>query len=117
MIIQLKIPNIHMKQNRILKLKLYLRNSLFFFIGFLLVLRRYGDLSHRGPLVIVVIWIALGLLSCVWLRSSILKSENDSSYNYTKDVILVILHSIYLTTLLWKGSSTYVQRRTVDDDV
>lgn len=87
------------------------------FSGFLAVLRRHGDLSHRGPLVILVIWIAIALLSCIWLRSSILKFEHDSSHNYTNDVILVCLHSIYCLTLLFKGSSTYVQRRSADDDV
>lgn len=90
--------------------------SFFYYSGFLAVLRRRGDLSHRGPLVILVIWIALALLSCIWLRSSILKFRHDSSHDYTNDLILVCLHSTYFLTLLLRGSSTYVQRRA-DDDV
>lgn len=86
-------------------------------IGLLLVLRRHGDLSHRGPLVILVIWIALALLSCIWLHSSIIKIQEDSTHNWAKDAISVALHSIYLLTLLYKGTSTFVPRRTMRDNV
>lgn len=84
-------------------------------IGFLAVLRRHGDLSHRGPLIILVIWIALALLSCIWLRSSILEFQHQPAHDFTTDIILVCLHSLYFLTLLFKGSSSYVQRRAIDD--
>lgn len=86
-------------------------------LGFLLVLRCHGGLSHRGPLITLVFWIALALLSCIWLRSSVIKSQNETSHNYTNDAILVGLHSLYFMTLLFKGSSTYVQRRTIEPTV
>lgn len=86
-------------------------------IGFLLVLRRHGGLSHRGPLIILVIWIALALLSCIWLHSSIIKSKNDPTHIWAKDAILVAMHSLYFITLLSRGSSTYVQRRAMHIDV
>lgn len=79
--------------------------------GFLLVLRNHGDLSHRGPLLILVIWIALALLSGIWLRSAI--TAND----WIDAAILVALHSVYMLSLIFKGNSTYVQRRTFASDV
>lgn len=73
--------------------------------------RQHGDLSHRGPLFIIVIWIALALLSCISLRTSI------SAGKYTNDAILVTLHAFYCLSLIPKGSSTYVQRRAMQSDV
>lgn len=75
------------------------------------MLRSHGDLSHRGPLFIVVIWIALALLSCITLRLDI------STEKWATSVVLVVLHAIYFLTLILRGSSTYVQRRTLANDV
>ncbi|XP_031634883.1 multidrug resistance-associated protein 7 [Contarinia nasturtii] len=79
-------------------------------IGFLLVLRNHGNLSHRGPLFILVIWIALALLSGIWLRTAIY------SKNWLNAAILVALHFVYLLSLMLKGNSTYIQRRTLQVD-
>lgn len=81
------------------------------FSGFLLVLRNHGNLSHRGPLNILVLWIALALLSCIWLRSAI------SMKNWTNAAILVGLHAVYFLSLCFKGNSTYIQRRVLETDV
>lgn len=81
------------------------------FTGFLLVLRNHGDLSHRGPLFILVIWIALAMLSGIWLRSAI------SADSWQNAAVLVVLHAIYLVSLILKGQSTYIQRRALDIDV
>lgn len=75
------------------------------------MLRNHGDLSHRGPLFILVIWIALALLSCIWLRTAI------SANSWTNAAILVVLHAVYLISLLLKGNSTYIQRRALDNEV
>lgn len=75
------------------------------------MLRNHGDLSHRGPLFILVIWIALALLSCIWLRTAFI------SNSWQNAVILVVLHAVYLISLIFKGNSTYIQRRTLDRDV
>ena len=81
------------------------------FTGFLLVLRNHGDLNHRGPLFILVIWIALAMLSGIWLRSAI------SAGSWQNAAVLVVLHAIYLLSLILKGQSTYIQRRALDNDV
>lgn len=81
------------------------------------MLRRHGELSHRGPLVILVIWIALALLSFIWLRSSIIKSQENPAHKWQIDAVLVALHTLYFLTLLFKGSSIYIQRRTLQNDV
>lgn len=73
--------------------------------------RHHGDLNHRGPLFILVIWIVLALLACIALRTSILSGK------YTNDAILVTLHAVYFLSLLPNGSSTYVQRRAMQSDV
>lgn len=82
-----------------------------FYTGFLLVLRNHGDLNHRGPLPILVIWITLALLSCIWLKTNI------SLNKWSTAAALVVLHGVYFLSLLLKGSSVYVQRRTLDTDV
>lgn len=75
------------------------------------MLRHRGELTHRGPVFIIVVWIAIALLSCIWLRSSI--SENK----WKNAAILVSLHAVYFLTLIFKGSSTYVLRRALEIDV
>lgn len=87
-----------------------------FFTGFLLVLRNHGELSHRGPLIIIVNWIALALLCCVWLRTNLATADNYH-YNWPDDGILVSLHFLYFLSLIPKGSATYVQRRTRENNV
>lgn len=78
-----------------------------FIAGFLFSLRHHGDKSHRGPLLIIVVWITLALLSFVWLFQ-------NSSHNKIVDQIAAALHVVYGLTLTLKGSATYV-RRTRDD--
>lgn len=78
------------------------------------MLRKHGALSHRGPLPILVVWIALALLSCIWLRTSIISVTGDK---WETGATLVALHAVYFVSLLLKGSSTYVQRRALENDV
>lgn len=75
------------------------------------MLRNHGDLSHRGPLFILVIWIAICLLSVIWLRTAI------SANNWQNAAVLVVLHAVYFISLILKGKSTYIQRRALDSDV
>lgn len=72
-----------------------------------MVLRHHGDLSHRGPVSILVIWIAIALLSAIWLHTSI------SLDKWKNAAILVSLHGVYFLSLVFKGSSTYVRRRAM----
>lgn len=76
-----------------------------------MVLRNHGGSSHRGPLPILVVWIALALLSCIWLRTSISLNKWETA------AASVVLHAIYFLSLLLKGTATYVQRRTLANDV
>lgn len=80
-------------------------------LGFLLVLRQHGDLSHRGPLFVLVTWMALALLSCVWLK---IRYERDDWLDYA---ISFGLYFVYGIAVIGKGSSAFVQRHTYSDDV
>lgn len=70
-------------------------------------------MSHRGPLFILVVWIALALLAFVWLGTD----TNNSAVTYGCDVATTALFAVYGISLIFKGSATYVRRRRTTDDV
>uniref|UniRef100_A0A1A9WKS6 ABC-type xenobiotic transporter n=1 Tax=Glossina brevipalpis TaxID=37001 RepID=A0A1A9WKS6_9MUSC len=70
--------------------------------GHLLSSRRVGELSHRGPLLMLVVWLAIFVLDAIWLRSSL-----DFDW-WPWSVIIFLLDICYLTTLLPKGRAIYV---------
>uniref|UniRef100_A0A1I8QDH6 ABC-type xenobiotic transporter n=1 Tax=Stomoxys calcitrans TaxID=35570 RepID=A0A1I8QDH6_STOCA len=77
--------------------------------GYLLSLRRFGDLSHRGPLVMTVMWLAVLVLDVVWLRSS-------RHFDWWPWSLVTVLFDIsYGITLLPKGKAIYVAQRFQQD--
>lgn len=72
---------------------------------------RSGVLSHRGPLIMNVCWSIVFMLSIIWLRS---KWDQDLEQFAGARVIL---HTIYLLTLLPRGQAQLVRRRrTINDE-
>lgn len=81
------------------------------FTGFLLVLRQHGDLSHRGPLFVLVTWISLFLLSGVWLKIRLNRGD------WILYVISFALHLFYGLSMIVRGSSVFVQRHSYTRNV
>lgn len=76
----------------------------------MLSLRRFGVISHRGPLVMTVMWLAIFVLDAVWLRSS-------RHYDWWPWSLFTILLDIcYGLTLLPKGNATYAAQRFQQDN-
>lgn len=84
---------------------------LLLFVGFLLSLRSHGQIGHRGPLLIGVLWITLFLLSVVWLRTSIL------SNNWPWAAGFLFLHCIYAVSLIPNGNAVIIDRGNTDEEV
>lgn len=75
----------------------------------LLSIRYHGEIDHRGPLIIIVLWLTIFALSLVWLKTSL-------KYTYWPWALLnVIFNSLYAATLLPNGSATLLRRRNIDD--
>lgn len=72
-----------------------------FILGYLLSCRRFGELSHRGPLIIIVLWLAVFVLDAVWLRSS----RHFSWWPWSLATLL--LDICYGLTLIPKGEAAY----------
>ncbi|XP_053697505.1 ATP-binding cassette sub-family C member 10 [Sabethes cyaneus] len=80
-------------------------------IGFLGSSFRRGTLSHRGPLVIIVLWTSLLALSAIWVHTNI---RSDYWAWYVGDLLLYVA---YGSTLIAPGSANYLRvQRTVDDE-
>ena len=77
----------------------------FLFQGYLLTSRRFGELSHRGTLVIIVMWLAISVMDAVWLRSS-------RHYDWWPwSLVTLLLDIFYGLTLIPKGKATYIGPR------
>lgn len=77
---------------------------MFSFAGFLLSLRTNGTKSHRGPLLIGVVWILLFVLTIIWTRSTL---RTDRQY---WSIAAICLHSMYAVSLIPSGKAAYVNR-------
>ncbi|XP_055546475.1 ATP-binding cassette sub-family C member 10 [Wyeomyia smithii] len=80
-------------------------------IGFLGSSIRRGSLSHRGPLVIIVLWTSLLALSAIWVHTNL-----RSAYwpYYVGDLLLYVGYGL---TLIAPGNAHYVRlQRTSDDE-
>ncbi|XP_075152571.1 ATP-binding cassette sub-family C member 10 [Haematobia irritans] len=80
-------------------------------LGYLLTLKRCGGISHRGPLVMMVMWLSILVLDAVWLRSS-LKYEW-----WPYNLATFLLDISYGITLLPKGNAIYVVQRFQEDSM
>lgn len=59
----------------------------------------------------IVIWLSIALMACVWLRTSPMLDKLESA------AIALSLHAIYAFSLLFSGRATFISRRTIDADV
>ncbi|KAH8269735.1 hypothetical protein KR018_008658 [Drosophila ironensis] len=69
--------------------------------GFLLTARQYGELSHRGSLLINVVWLTVVVLDGVWLRTS------RHFVWWPWSLATLICDLLFALTLLPKGSAVY----------
>ncbi|KAH8412794.1 hypothetical protein KR009_005755, partial [Drosophila setifemur] len=69
--------------------------------GFLLTARQYGELSHRGSLLINVVWLTVVVLDGVWLRTS----RHFDWWPWSLATLLCDL--LFGFTLIPKGSAVY----------
>ncbi|XP_039502253.1 ATP-binding cassette sub-family C member 10 [Drosophila santomea] len=69
--------------------------------GFLLTARQYGELSHRGSLLINVVWLTVVVLDAVWLRTS----RHFSWWPWSLATLVCDL--LFGATLIPKGSAVY----------
>ncbi|KAH8258579.1 hypothetical protein KR038_011973, partial [Drosophila bunnanda] len=69
--------------------------------GFLLTARQYGELSHRGSLLINVVWLTVVVLDGVWLRTS----RHFAWWPWSLATLLCDL--LFGATLIPKGSAVY----------
>lgn len=60
----------------------------------------------------IVLWISLALLSCVWLRTSIMQNKQP-----LVALIAFVLHGVYGFSLLFRGSAIHVYRRSAEQSV
>lgn len=67
--------------------------------GYLLSSRRFGELSHRGSLSLIVLWSSVFVLDVVWLRSSLSQSF------WPWSLATVIMDIAYGLTLIPKGAA------------
>ncbi|XP_055853767.1 ATP-binding cassette sub-family C member 10 [Episyrphus balteatus] len=67
--------------------------------GYLLSSRKFGELSHRGSLSLMVLWSSVFVLDVVWLRSSLSKSF------WPWSLATVLMDIMYGLTLIPKGSA------------
>uniref|UniRef100_A0A182MWB3 ABC-type xenobiotic transporter n=1 Tax=Anopheles culicifacies TaxID=139723 RepID=A0A182MWB3_9DIPT len=77
---------------------------------FLLSTIRKGSLSHRGPLVLIVLWTSLFALHAIWLHTN-LYTDYWSWY-----ATQLVLHLIYGATLVAPGNAHYVRLRRTEDE-
>lgn len=82
----------------------------FIHLGFLLTLRRYGGISHRGPLLIGVTWSTMYLLSAIWL-------VKGSSYFWPWSIVVIVMHSIYAISLIPAGDARLIISSQIQQDV
>ncbi|XP_073826163.1 ATP-binding cassette sub-family C member 10 [Musca autumnalis] len=78
--------------------------------GYLLSSRNFGNVNHRGPLVMTVMWLAVFVLDAVWLRSS----RHFDWWPWSLATLLLDL--CYVVTLLPKGNAVYVAQRLPHQD-
>uniref|UniRef100_A0A182QDF7 Multidrug resistance-associated protein 7 n=1 Tax=Anopheles farauti TaxID=69004 RepID=A0A182QDF7_9DIPT len=77
---------------------------------FLLSSVRKGSLSHRGPLVLIVLWTSLFALCAIWLHTNL---HTDYWLWY---VAHLSLYLCYGGTLVVPGNAHYVRLRRTDDE-
>lgn len=82
--------------------------SFFVHLGFLLTHRRYGVVSHRGPLFLVVVWCVMYLLSAIWIFKG-----NPWPWSF----VAIIMHSLYACTLIPSGDARIVTHNQIQHDV
>lgn len=82
--------------------------SFFVHLGFLLTHRRYGDVGHRGPLFLGVVWCVMYLLSIVWVFKG-----TPWSWSY----LVVAMQSVYGLTLLPSGNARIITLNQIQEDV
>ncbi|XP_058124847.1 ATP-binding cassette sub-family C member 10 [Anopheles ziemanni] len=78
--------------------------------GFLLSSVRKGSLSHRGPLVLIVLWTSLLALCSIWLHTNV---RTDFWLWYLAHLALYLC---YGGTLILPGNAHYLRPRRTEDD-
>lgn len=80
-------------------------------IGFLVSSLKRGSLSHRGPLVIIVLWTSLLALSCIWVHTNI---HSEYWVWYVADLIF---YACFGATLIAPGHAYFIRvQRTADQE-
>lgn len=77
-------------------------------LGFLLVYRRYGGHSHRGPLFLGVTWSVMFLLNIVWVFEG---------KPWPWSFVAIVLHTVYGITLIPSGDARMIMRHQIQQDV
>ncbi|XP_017097826.2 ATP-binding cassette sub-family C member 10 [Drosophila bipectinata] len=70
--------------------------------GFLLTARQYGELSHRGSLLINVVWLTVVVLDGIWLRTS----RHFDWWPWS--LVTMICDLLFALTLVPKGSAVHI---------
>ncbi|KAG4079388.1 hypothetical protein HA402_008080 [Bradysia odoriphaga] len=81
--------------------------AFFVHLGFLLTHRRYGDLSHRGPLFLGVVWCVMYLLSIIWVFKG-----TPWPWSY----LVIVLQSVYGLTLIPRGDARRITLNQIQED-
>lgn len=84
--------------------------AFFVHLGFLFSYRRYGGISHRGPLFVGVVWCIMYLLSAIWVFKG-------NSYFWPWSIVAIIMHSIYGITLIPSGQARLISFNQIQQDV
>lgn len=82
--------------------------SFFVHLGFLLTHRRYGDVSHRGPLFLGVVWCVMYLLSVIW----IFKGKP-----WPWSFVAGIMHTLYAVSMIPSGDARIITLNQIQQDV
>lgn len=82
--------------------------SFFVHLGFLLTHRRYGDVSHRGPLFIGVVWCVMYLLSITWLFKGV---------PFPWSFVATMMHTLYAGSMIPSGDARIIPLNHIQQDV
>lgn len=79
--------------------------------GSLLSLRKYGgSLTHRGSLFCGVIWIAIFLLTAVWITTDV------AANIWPWSIVPLVMHGFYAVSLLPAGQASFPNRFNIQQD-
>lgn len=76
-----------------------------------MALRTRGPSSHRGPLVIVCLWLLIFLIAIIWADTYI------TTEFWPWPVSTLIFHCLYAISLIPEGKAIFIRPRNREEDV